>query len=228
MLDPDRPSRAKRPHPPSDELVLAALERAAIHRGRDTRAVPVWEIFEHLGVSVRSASARHVRIRLDVMHAAGWIALSRHHGTQTWELTSTGERHLRRERRAGRVAQLPESPQHREWQDAQRTAALEIDRFGRELRACLRAADDVLDADRPASSDAVFELGERLQRACWRLASASYCLREWAEPDEARADLDTHVDLLDAGLDAEEQTRRRTRRVGRRNLRLWEDRGGGR
>jgi hypothetical protein len=225
MLDPDRPSRGKRPDPPSDELVLAALQRAAVHRGRDTRAVPIWEIFEHLDVSMRSTGARHVRVRLDVMHAAGWIALSRHHGTQTWELTRAGERQLRTERRAGRVAQLPESPQHRAWRDAQRTAALEIDRFRRELRVGLSAAADLLDADPPASSDAVFQLGERMQRACWRLASASYCLREWVEPDDAHADLDTHVDPLDARFAAEEQARRRTRRVGRRNLRLWEDRG---
>jgi hypothetical protein len=207
--------------------VLSAIERAALHRGRNTRAVPVWEIFDHLSIGMRSADARHVRIRLDVMHAAGWIALARHHGVQTWELTSAGARHLQRRRRAGAVAPLPESPQHREWRDARRTAEQEIGRFGRGLRASLDAAGDLLGAEPPAHSDALFELGERLQRACWLLASASYCLREWAEPDDAHADLETHLDLYDPGLEPSEQARRRGRRAGRRNLRLWEDRRGG-
>ncbi|HEX5851637.1 MAG TPA: hypothetical protein VFY36_00965, partial [Solirubrobacteraceae bacterium] len=123
MLNPDPDSGAARAEQPSDELVLAAIDRCARHRARDTAAVPVWAIFEHLGVSRRSTGARRVRIRLDVMHAAGWIALSRQHGIQSWELTRTGSRHLRRERRAGRVPALPESPQHRAWRGAHTTAA---------------------------------------------------------------------------------------------------------
>lgn len=184
----------------------------------------MWAIFEHLGISRRSAIARQVRIRLDVMHAAGWIALGSRHGIQTWALTTAGSRHLRRERRAGRVPPLPESPQHRAWRNAHTAAVQEIDRFERGLRACLEEAEQVLDADPPAGSDKVFEIGERLQRACWRLASAGYCLREWSEPDDAHADLETHVDLAEAGLDQVEQARRRALRVGRRNVRLWDER----
>jgi hypothetical protein len=224
MLNPDPGSGAVRAEQPPDELVLAALDRAARHRARDTDAVPVWALFEHLAISRRSSAARRVRIRLDVMHAAGWIELGHAHGIQTWELTSAGVRHLRRERRAGRVPPLPESPQHSVWRKARTTAGQEIDRFERELRACLEEAARMLDVDSPADSDAVFELGERIQRASWRLASASYCLREWSEPDDARADLETHLDLAETGLDRVEQARRRARRVGRRNVRLWDER----
>ncbi len=225
MLNPDPTgSGASSADEPSDELVLAALDRAARHRARDNAAVPVWAIFEHLGVSRRSAAARQVRIRLDVMHAAGWIALGRAHGIQTWGLTSTGVRHLRRERRAGRVPRLPESPQHQRWRNAHTAAAQEIDRFERELRALLDETSQMLDVEPPAGSDAVFAFAERLQRACWRLGSAGYCLREWAEPDDARADLDTHLDLAEAGLDHVEQAYRRALRAGRRNVRLWYER----
>jgi DNA-binding transcriptional regulator PaaX len=229
MLNPDpQGSGAPRAEEPSDELVLAALDRAARHRARDTAAVPVWTIFEHLGISRRSTAARKVRIRLDVMHAAGWIALGRAHGIQTWALTSAGVRHLRRERRAGRVPPLPESPQHQRWRSARITAAQEIGRFERELRALLAETEQMLDVEPSADSDAVFALGERLQRACSRLASASYCLREWAEPADARADLETHLDLAEAGLDQAEQAHRRALRAGRRNVRLWDERARGR
>ena len=229
MFNPDPPgSGAARAEDPSDELVLAALDRAARHRARDTAAVPVWAVFEHLGVSRRSTAARRVRIRLDVLQAAGWIALGRVHGIQTWGLTSAGVRHLRRERRAGRVPPLPESPQHRRWRNARLAAAQEIDRFERNLRALLAEAEQLLDVEPPADSDAVFALGERLQRGCWRLASARYCLREWSEPDDARADLETHLDLAEAGLDRAEQADRRALRAGRRNVRLWDERARGR
>lgn len=39
-----------------------------------------------------------------------------------------------------------------------------------------------------------FEIGERLQRDCWRVARRPNCLREWREPDDARADVDDHCD----------------------------------
>ncbi len=221
MLNPDPHSGAGRAEQPSDELVLAALERAARHRARDTAAVPVWAIFEHLDIARRSTAARQVRIRLDVMHAAGWIALGRAHSIQTWELTSTGARHLRRERRAGRVPALPESPQHRAWGNAHTIAVHEIDRLRRDLRESLDEAARLLDVDEPTPSDAWFEIALRLQRHCKRLGSATYCLREWAEPDDARADVDDRLYPDEHSLDHVERARRRARRAGRRNIRLW-------
>lgn len=50
----------------------------------------------------------------------------------------------------------------------------------------------------PGRSDAWFSIAERLQAACWRVGSATHCLREWREPDDARVDVD---DRCDAGDD---------------------------
>jgi hypothetical protein len=122
------------------------------------------------------------------------------------------------------VPDLPESPQHRAWRNARTAAANEIERFARSLGADLDRATRLLEADPPARSDAWFELGERVQRAAWRLASAGYCLREWSEPDDSRADVDDRVEPGDEGLDSAELARRRARRLGRRNITLWDER----
>jgi hypothetical protein len=67
------------------------------------------------------------------------------------------------------------------------------------------------------SSDAWFEVGERLHRACRRLGSATHCLHEWAEPPEDRSDHDERSEPSDAGLPIDERRRREARRAGRRN-----------
>jgi hypothetical protein len=192
--------------------------------------VPTWSILEHLSVPRRSAAARHVSARLVAMQATGFVERSRRHGVPTWELTGVGERRLRKARRTSGLAALPESPQHRTWRQARTAAEQEIDRFRDALRARLREAAPLLDAppssdagDPRPSSDAWLELGEELQRACRRLASASYCLNEWAEPEDERADVDQHVEPSDEGFDAGERAHRRARRTGRRNVRLWND-----
>jgi hypothetical protein len=223
MPGPRRDPRASAPDPPCDELVLAAVERAGRHQAHDKPAVPVWAILDHLAAPRRSAAARHARSRLDVLLAAGWLARGSRHGVPTWALTSSGARRLRRARRAGGVPPLPESPQHRAWRNARMAAAEELERFRASLRARLQQAELLLDAERPPHSDAWLELAEELQRACRRVASASHCLYEWVEPDEQRADVDEHVEPTDAEFDEDERMRRRARRAGRRNMRLWDD-----
>ena len=74
-----------------------------------------------------------------------------------WELTAAGRRRLRAARAAGRVPDLPESPQHRAWRNARTAAANEIERFTRSLGADLDQATRLLEADPPARSDAWFE-----------------------------------------------------------------------
>jgi hypothetical protein len=55
----------------------------------------------------------------------------------------------------------------------------------------LAEATGLLDApEQQISSATWFELGLRMQRATARLASATYCLNEWTEPDESNADID--------------------------------------
>lgn len=224
MPDPDRDTRATHASRPSDALVLAAIERAASHRARDTSAVPAWAIFDHLAVRRRSAAARHVRARLEALHAAGSLERSRRHGVPAWELTGLGRRRLRRARRDGEELDLPESPQHQAWRNARATAAQEIERLRMRLGARLDHAGALLAAREPPPSDAWFELAEDLKRACWRVASASYCLYEWREPDDASADVDEHLDPRDEQLPPQQRARRRALRAGRRNVRLWDER----
>jgi hypothetical protein len=221
MSDPDEHPRAMSPVPP-DELVLAAIERASRHQARADPGVPVWAIFEHLAIRQRSGAARHVHTRLATMRAAGWIERSRRHGVSTWALTGVGVERLREALRAGQLPPLPESPQHRAWRRARVLATEEIDRFRGLLDERLRLARLALDAQPPPHSDTWLELAQELRRACQRLSSASYCLYEWAEPDDARADVDERVDPGDAELEPAERARRRARRAGRRNVRLWD------
>lgn len=226
MPHPDRPERSERADRPSDELILAAVERAARHQTREPAAAPAWAVLEHLAIPRRSAAARHVRERMDAMLAAGLLKRTRRRSVPTWTLTDEGLACLRNARSAGALAELPESPQHRAWRNAGGAAGQEIERFRDSLRERLAEAARLLDADTPPHSDAWLELGEELQRACRRLASASHCLYEWDEPDDARADVDEHVEPGDGALDAAERAVRRARRWGRRNVRLWDEHRG--
>jgi hypothetical protein len=207
--------------------VLGALERAARHRARETEEVPDWAVLEHLAVARHSPDARLVRAHLRALEAEGSLQRSRRHGVPMWALTRSGRRHLRLARVAGEVSALPESPQHRAWRSARTAATQEIERFRRDLRAATEEAAALLDPDPPAGSDAWFALGERLRRAAWRVGSAVYCLREWVEPCDERADIDEHLEPSEKSLDVEEQARLRGLRLGRRNVRLWDEGGGG-
>lgn len=205
-----------------DPLVLAAIDRAERHDPAKQAGVPVWRVFDHLSIAKRSGPARRVRAGLNALETTGSLVRSRRHGTPTWALTTAGRRRLTLARRAGNLPELPESPQHRAWRNAKTTAAQEIDRFLSSVRDALSDAAGLLDADPAVASDAWFELGERLQRDCRRVGSATYCLREWIEPDDTRPDVDDHSDPSDKGLDPDEQTKRHARRIGRRNFRLWD------
>lgn len=222
MPDPDRP-HTTRAQAPSDALILAAIERAARHHPRGACAIPAWTILEHLGIRERSPGARHARSRLHALCAAGSLQQARRHGVVTWELTSLGLRRLRRAGRGGEDVLLPEAPQHRAWRIARTAAEQEIERFRADLDARLGHAVSLLDADEPPPSDAWFELAEQLRWACRRLASASYCLHEWSEPEDGRADVDEYLDPDDERLAPQERARRRARRAGRRNVRLWDE-----
>jgi hypothetical protein len=207
----------------SDVLVLAAVDRAERHSARDTPGVPVWDALKHLAIARRSKRARHVRARLDALQAGGLLARSRRHGVPVWALTSTGRRRLARARRTGEPLELPESPQHREWRNARKLAGEEIERFRESLHESLALAGGLLDADPPPHSDAWFELAERLQQGCRQLGAASYCLYEWREPEDERADIDEYQEPGDEQLSEDERARWRARRAGRRNIRLWQD-----
>ena len=198
--------------PIPDVMILAAVERAALHRGQPD--VPIWMILEHLGLPLR---ARRVRPQIRALTDAGALASSRAHGVEMRSLTGAGRRQLRR---AGDV-ELPESPQHQAWRAARVLAEQEIERFRSAMADVLAEATALLDGS--GSSDGWFEIADRLRKAAWRLGSATYCLLQWSEPTDDRADTDDYSMPGDVLLSDDERARRRGGRSGRRNTKLWRD-----
>jgi hypothetical protein len=209
----------------SDVVILAAIERAQLHRTNEIHtAVPSWSILDHLEIGRRSAPARHVRSRIMALEATGALERMIQHGVPAWTLTAIGRRQLQRARKAGDGADLPESPQHRTWRIARTTAGQEIERLHSDVHDAVEAVVDLLDAPMPPGrpSDDWFEIADRLRRVCRTHGSAIYCLYEWTEPTDDSADVDdTRAD--DPTLDEDERMQRAARRTGRRNVRLWHE-----
>ena len=216
-------------HPPSSPgpsavQVLAATERAERHRAGEALGVPDWAILAHLDVARRSGAARAVRGQLQLLLTDGALERSRRHGREVWALTGSGARQLARARRSEGDPPLPESPQHRSWRNARTAAALELERFRATLRRSLDEAERLLAAEGPPPhSDAWLALAETLRRDARRVGSASHCLYEWCEPDDARADVDDHREPGDCALPERRRAAIRALRVGRRNVLLWSD-----
>lgn len=199
----------------TEPLMLAAIDRAARHRERET--VPAWDVYAHLGFPNRSGGARAARRQLTALTEAGALTRSRRHGVEVWSLTPAGERRLR----AAGAVELPESPQHAAWRTARALAGQEIERFTDEARVALTDALSLVDAGAPARSDALFEAADRVEFLVQRVGSASYCLREWAEPSDDRADIDREEDPADEAIDPARLVAVRARRRGRRNISRW-------
>ncbi len=215
----DRDGELRRFEPVSDDMVLAAVERAERHRERKDEGVMMSDIAEHLGFVYGSWTTRRLRPQIEAFIAAGLLVRSRRHGVLIWGLTSSGRRRVARVH--GSVV-LPESPQHRVWRHARALAAERIDGLRARVRGVLDDATGVLDAD-GVCSDAWFALAERLELACGQLGSATYCLSEWAEPDDGSADVDDRMEPGDEQMDPDELGGVRYRRGGRRNVWKWAD-----
>jgi hypothetical protein len=97
-----------------------------------------------------------------------------------------------------------------------------VPRLQLELGVLLGQATALLADDPTVRSDDWLELAERLRAKARQLGSALYCLREWEEPSDARADADTGADPGDAALRPDRRRRLRALRAGRRNTRLWD------
>jgi hypothetical protein len=175
----------------SDGLVLAALARAELHTPRSAPGVLVMEVGAHLGLPGHSGTAKRLHERLRALAVSGLVEVIKRHGCTVYAITARGRRSLSAARKRGDVGELPEAPQHRTWRKARAMASERIGGFRDDLDAALDEARRLLSGDEPPS-DAWFALGDRLSRACWRLGSATYCLREWSEPDDARADVHRH------------------------------------
>jgi hypothetical protein len=172
-----------------DDLILAAIERAERHRTPDRPGVPFWHVVEHLGLRRGAGTTRRVRPEVERLGAEGLAEQTRLKGLVHWALTARGRRRLGRLRRAGRLPELPESPQHWHWRAGRDTAAEQIASLRADLRQKLDAAAASLDRDQDCTSDEIIAVGDQLREACWRLGAATYCLHEWAEPDDVSADL---------------------------------------
>jgi len=220
----DEPQRQRHPasaRGPSDELVLMAVRRAALHAGGAHGAAPLRAVLAHLAIPRRTAAARALGARLAELERTRELARRTAHGVPVWALTAAGERRLAAARRAGRSPALPEAPQHLAWRRARVAAGQELGRFTAQLAAALEEADALLGAlggDSAPHSDQWSALGRRLLGDCRRLGSAWHCLHEWPEPDDARADRD--------GPQPGEPcvpTALRALRAGRRNVALWDE-----
>jgi hypothetical protein len=164
-----------------DALLLAAVKRAQLNEGRD-EGVAIWMIKAHLGLPHDGWTTRQVRPLLDALVSAGLLEHAWVRRRHLWAITSTGGR------RASPFRELPESPQHRNWRESREAAGEHMSEFRRDAREVVAEATRLLDAG--GDSAAWVEMGERLQHTCWRLASATYCLREWPEPTDGKADVE--------------------------------------
>lgn len=173
--------------PVSDALILAAVQRAQRH---GPKQVARWRISEHLGFVHSSATTRRLRPQLESLRAAGSLERHRKRGRYQWALTPKGRRQLATARRAGRVGELPESPQHRRWRHAREEAKQRIDDFRTLTYQTLDAAEAVAEPADGPDSETWFAMGDRLAAIFWLMGSATYCLVEWPEPDDARSDSD--------------------------------------
>jgi len=174
--------------PVSDAQILAAIDRAEAHDRNQVPDAGRWDVAAHLGFVHNSWTTRQLRPQMDALRSAGRIRDVRRLGLDLVALTSTGRRALRKARGAGEVS-LPESPQHRIWRHSRTVATDRIDGFREALRASVAELGALLETGQ-TPSDAWFEFGRRLSAEYRRLGSATYCLAEWAEPDDATADVD--------------------------------------
>lgn len=207
---------ALRPYEPvTDDVVLAAVERAERHRGDDREGV-IWdEIVGHLGFVRGSWTTRQLRPQVETLVEVGLLARSRRQGFVVWSLTDAG-----RERPGTHTAGvvLPEPPQHRVWRHTRASVAELIEGFRAQARQGSQEAVELLDSRQRVRSDAWLLLADRLDRAFRRLGLASHCLYEWPEPDDTTADVDTYRDPGDEQLDEDTRFRLRGLRRYRRSF----------
>lgn len=208
-----------------DDIVLAAVERAARHSvpdeaGRSPGAR--WQdILDHLGqiTSSRFETPRIVE-PMDRLERAELIRTTPESPPDRWMLTAKGEKHLAAQKASDQIA-LPESPQHRRWREARDRAAAQIEEFFDDLVASMEAASDLFNAPSP-HSDEWFRAAERMRNAAWQAGSAMHCLYEWPEPDEdGGPDVDVLCEPGDHTHTPDDLAERQRRRSRRRTYTYW-------
>lgn len=204
-----------------EHLLLAAIDRAVRHSVAEKPYVGTHAIADHLALDRNSGEWRRFRSQFHALEGARAIEQVRRHGMMQWGLTHAGRARLYQAQQSGTIPALPESPQHRAWREARTTAEREIDAFRRCLGEVLNEASVLLAAEPPPRSDAWFDISERLRRWTWQVGSATHCLSEWTEPDDAFADADNGHDPGDDELPEPQRARLRYLRSGRRSFFRW-------
>jgi hypothetical protein len=186
------PTKERIPEPlPAAELVLAAIDRAYRHRrNADVPAVSMADIKAHLGLPHNGATTIRLRPVWQQLEAERLIERLRKGSTVRWRLTRKGRMRLDSAQDAHGLYELPESPQHARWRQAHAAAGERIAGFRSDLRELLDEAMALLAAGGQPPSEEWYGLGRHLTDACGRLGSATHCLHEWAEPNDATADID--------------------------------------
>lgn len=176
--------------PVSENQLLAAIARAERHQ--HGRLVSWPGVIEHFAFKRSGHTTLMLRPQLHALLVAKAVEQCKWLGRDHFTLTSAGRRRLTRARRRGEDLSLPESPQHREWwrKHAQAIESVEGDR--ERVREALAQAVELL-GDQGADSQAWAAMADRLYVSAAQLSSATYCSREWAEPDDARRDADPPV-----------------------------------
>ena len=163
-----------------------------------------------------------MRPQLERLITQGLVSNARRKGIDVWGLTDAGRERLNVARKAGEVEELREAPQHREWRRTREVAAERIDRFRECAKRGTEEATVLLGSSRRVRSDAWLELADSLGQVYRQLGRATYCLYEWAEPEDATADIDEYKDPGDERLDWAARVRLHRLRSSRRNVAgLW-------
>jgi hypothetical protein len=201
-IEPHELAPYKQEAPVPDLLILAAVERAVRHH--PTVVVTHATIAEHLGFERTGATTRKLQPQLEALLGDGALQ-RRSPGSglkDVWWLTARGRGRLAAARRRCGLPALPESPQHRIWRHARAQASARITEFCEATVDVVEEAEDVATcaASLPTPSPSLRDLADRLHSQFRRLATATYCLHEWPEPDDACRDgRRTSTDLLTCG-----------------------------
>lgn len=176
---------------PKIGYVLAAIDRAERHQYKSGGGVSLATIKAHLGIRHTGWTTRLIRPPLEELASAGLLAQVKRNGVTRWSLTDKGREHATQ---PDNRCPLPEAPQHRTWREAHAAAERYLPELRAELRDVLTAVIKLLDAEHQIISRDWLDASESLQMTCRNVASATYCLYEWAEPDDATADIDKSRD----------------------------------
>lgn len=114
--------------PVSDDMVLAAVDRAERHwpHQRAEAGVSLGQILSHLGFVRTAWITRNVRLQLEALVSGGLLRTLRRHSIAMWTLTDVGRERLDTYLKSGDVDALPESPQHLVWREARTLSAAHL------------------------------------------------------------------------------------------------------